>query len=95
VLLLRSPVDPLTSLVLRGLDLDAVLLGGGGDETPDTVGLPAVSFMISARVAPLARPISSRIFAPLLSARGSVAFALAGLAAFLPVDLVSCSATFL
>jgi hypothetical protein len=44
---------------------------------------PAV-FMISARVAPLARPIISRIFAPLLSARGVLAFARAGLAAFLP-----------
>src|ERR1700720_392242 len=46
---------------------------------------PAV-FMISVRVAPLARPIISRIFAPLLSARGALAL-LAGavdLAAFLP-----------
>src|SRR5713226_1223474 len=42
----------------------------------------SVAFMISARVAPLARPIISRIFAPLLSARGAVAL-LAG-AAFLP-----------
>src|SRR5712692_9736675 len=42
-----------------------------------------VAFMISARVAPLARPIMSRIFAPLLSARGTLAFfAAVGLAAF-------------
>src|ERR1700674_1606400 len=34
----------------------------------------SVAFMISARVAPLARPIISRIFAPLLSARGALAF---------------------
>jgi hypothetical protein len=40
--------------------------------------------MISASVAPLGRPISSRIFAPLLSTRGVLAsFARAGLAAFL------------
>ena len=43
-----------------------------------------VAFIISARVAPLARPIISRIFAPLLSARGALAFfAAAGLVAFL------------
>src|SRR6266851_4755814 len=43
----------------------------------------SVAFMISARVAPLARPIMSMIFAPLLSARGAlVFFAGAGLAAF-------------
>src|SRR5713226_6083650 len=41
--------------------------------------------MISARVAPLARPIISMIFAPLLSARGALAsFLGAGLAVFLP-----------
>jgi len=44
----------------------------------------SVAFMISARVAPLARPIMSMIFAPLLSARGALAsFLRAGLAAFL------------
>src|ERR1700722_7236353 len=42
----------------------------------------SVAFMISARVAPLARPIISRIFAPLLSARGALALR-SGLAAFL------------
>ena len=43
----------------------------------------SVAFMISARVAPLGRPIISMIFAPLLSARGElVLFAAAGLAAF-------------
>src|SRR2546429_490736 len=40
------------------------------------------AFIISASVAPLARPIISRIFAPLLSARGAAAFARAGLPAF-------------
>jgi hypothetical protein len=41
--------------------------------------------MISARLAPLGRPISARIFAPLLSARGVLpSLAGAGLAAFLP-----------
>src|SRR5712691_11753800 len=43
----------------------------------------SVAFMISARVAPLARPIISRIFAPLLSARGVLA-RLAGAVDFLP-----------
>src|SRR5450759_2657715 len=44
-----------------------------------------VAFMISARVAPLARPIMSMIFAPLLSARGALAsFVRADLATFLP-----------
>src|SRR5229473_2786965 len=43
----------------------------------------SVAFMISARVAPLARPIISMIFGPLLSARGAlVFFAGAALAAF-------------
>ena len=44
----------------------------------------AVVFMISARLAPFGRPISSRIFAPLLSAHGVLAsLAWAGLVAFL------------
>src|SRR5262249_11855597 len=42
----------------------------------------SVAFMISARLAPFGRPISSRIFAPLLSARGVLALPV-GLA-FLP-----------
>src|SRR5271167_3940461 len=41
----------------------------------------SVAFMISARVAPLARAIMSRIFAPLLSARGAADLR-SGLAAF-------------
>jgi hypothetical protein len=44
----------------------------------------SVAFMISASVSPLARAIISRIFAPLLSARGAAAFlAAVGLAALL------------
>src|SRR5205807_8961565 len=45
----------------------------------------SVAFTISASVAPLGRPISSRIFAPLLSARGvlaSLAWARLALASF-------------
>ena len=46
----------------------------------------SVAFMISAKLAPLGRPIRARIFAPLLSGRGVLAsLAGAGLAAFLPV----------
>src|SRR5262245_55590249 len=44
----------------------------------------SVAFIISPRVAPLGRPIRARIFAPLLSARGVLAFFAAGLADFLP-----------
>jgi hypothetical protein len=40
--------------------------------------------MISASVAPLARSIIARIFAPLLSARGAVVLAASCLADFLP-----------
>src|SRR5277367_3518134 len=50
----------------------------------------SVAFIISARVAPLARAIISRIFAPLLSARGAAAFLLAFapvVAAFFGADL--------
>ncbi len=48
------------------------------------MGLPIRCFIISARVAPLGRRISARIFAPLLSARGVLAsLAWAGLA-FVP-----------
>ena len=47
-------------------------------------GCQATAFMISARVAPLARLISCRILAPLLSARGAVAsLARGGLGGFL------------
>src|SRR5688572_7546621 len=50
---------------------------------PRTLCACQVAFMISARVAPLARAIISRIFAPLLSARGALAFLVAaGFAAF-------------
>ncbi len=38
--LLRNLVSPLARVVLRGLDLNAVLLGGGRDEPPDAVRLP-------------------------------------------------------
>src|SRR6266851_8443455 len=55
----------------------------------------SVAFMISARVAPLARPIMSMIFAPLLSARGAlVFFAGTGLAAFLPALVLAPLAVF-
>jgi hypothetical protein len=48
------------------------------------VRLQSVAFWISARLAPFGRPINSRIFAPLLSARGVPASLVgAGLAAFL------------
>src|ERR1700722_20069873 len=63
----------------------------------------SVAFWISARVAPLARAIISRIFAPLLSARGAAAFLsgfadlLLDLAAFIGVAALALAplATFL
>jgi hypothetical protein len=56
------------------------------DRKPRTLwACQSVAFWISASVAPFGRPISSRIFAPLLSARGLLAsLAGAALAAFLP-----------
>jgi hypothetical protein len=76
-------VNPLAAFVLGGFDLDAVLVGRGGEEARTLWACQSVAFMISASVAPLARPIISMIFAPLLSARGAVVFfAGAGLAAF-------------
>src|SRR5215813_9253721 len=43
------------------------------DRNPRTLcACQSVAFMISARVAPLGRPINSRILAPLLSARGAL-----------------------
>jgi geranylgeranyl pyrophosphate synthase len=47
-----------------------VLLGGRGEKAPDRCFCQSAAFTISARVAPLSGPISSRIFAPLLSVRG-------------------------
>src|SRR6266853_937520 len=77
----RSPASLLADSILIRCFLAAV------EMKPRTLwACQSVAFMISARVAPLARPIISRIFAPLLSARGALAL-LAGavdLAAFLP-----------
>ena len=76
----RSPASFFVDSILRPCFLAAV------ERKPRTMwACQSVAFTISARVAPLARPISSRIFAPLLSARGVLAsLAGAGLAAFLP-----------
>ena len=55
------------------------------DRKPRTLwACQSVAFLISVRVAPLPRPISARIFAPLLSARRVVTLSRADLAAFLP-----------
>src|SRR5216684_1738353 len=75
----RSPASVFVDSILRPCFLAAV------ERKPRTLcACQAVVFIISARLAPLGRPISSRIFAPLLSARGVLAsLAWAGLA-FLP-----------
>src|SRR5215467_13859665 len=49
----------------------------------------SVAFIISARVAPLGRPIRSRILAPLLSARGAFSAFAAFFASFLASGLVA------
>src|ERR1700730_14902114 len=76
-----SPASVFVDSISRPCFLAAV------DRKPRTLwACQSVAFMISAWLAPLRRPISARIFAPLLSARGVLAsFAGAGLAAFLPV----------
>src|SRR5450631_716277 len=76
----RSPASFLADSILTPCFLAAV------ERKPRTLcACQSVAFMISASVAPLARPIISRIFAPLLSARGVLAsLALAGLAALFP-----------
>src|SRR5215472_13940641 len=72
---MRSPASVFVDSIFSPCFLAAV------ERKPRTLwACQSVAFIISAKVAPLGRPISSRIFAPLLSARG----ALAPLAAFLP-----------
>src|SRR5215468_5648160 len=89
---MRSPASVFVDSILRPCFLAAV------ERNPRTLcACQSVAFMISARVAPLGRPISSRIFAPLLSARGALAsFSAAGLPTFftvlpdfLPADLAA------
>src|SRR5215510_15317792 len=65
---MRSPLSFFEDSILIPRFFPAV------DRKPRTLcACQSVAFMISARVAPLGRPISSRIFAPLLSARGALA----------------------
>jgi hypothetical protein len=68
--LLLDLVHPIAGFALGGLDLDSVFFGGSREKAADAVGLPRRGFRISASVAPFGQPISSRMFAPLLSARG-------------------------
>src|SRR5215472_1592250 len=64
---MRSPASVFVDSILRPCFLAAV------ERKPRTRwACQSVAFMISPRVAPLGRPISSRIFAPLLSARGAL-----------------------
>src|ERR1019366_6453022 len=75
---MRSPASFFEDLIFMPCFLPAV------EMNPRTLwGCHPVAVMISARVAPFARAIISRILALLLSARGAVALACAGLAAFL------------
>src|ERR1039458_8711734 len=75
---MRSPASFFEDLIFMPCFLPAV------EMNPRTLwGCHPVAVMISARVAPFARAIISRILALLLSARGAVALACACLAAFL------------
>src|SRR5215472_16964888 len=75
---MRSPASVFVDSILRPCFFAAV------ERKPRTLwACQSVAFMISARLAPLGRPISARIFAPLLSGRGALASLAAGLAAFL------------
>src|SRR5215468_1894531 len=75
---MRSPASFFEDSILTLCFLPAVLMN------PRTLwACQSVAFMISASVAPLTRPIISRIFAPLLSARGAVALRSDLAAAFL------------
>src|SRR5258708_5875986 len=65
---MRSPASVLVDSILRLCFLAAV------ERKPRIECFcQSVAFWISARLAPLGRPISPRIFAPLLSARGVLA----------------------
>src|SRR5215468_11342817 len=65
---MRSPASVFVDSILRPCFLAAV------ERNPRTLcACQSVAFMISARVAPLGRPINSRIFAPLLPPRGELA----------------------
>ncbi len=65
---MRSPASVLVDSILRPCFLAAV------ERKPRIECFcQSVAFTISARVAPLGRPIISRIFPPLLSARGALA----------------------
>src|SRR5215471_20668504 len=65
---MRSPASLLDDSIVMLCFLPAV------EMNPRTLcACQFVTFMISPRVAPLARPINSRIFAPLLLARGAAA----------------------
>src|ERR1700720_409488 len=75
---MRSPPSFLADSILSPCFLAAV------ERNPRTLcACHLVTFMISVSVAPFARPIRSRIFPPLLSARGALALR-SGVAAFLP-----------
>jgi hypothetical protein len=83
VRLLGGLVDPLACIVFEDSILMFCFLAAVEMKPRTLCACQPVAFMISARLAPLARPIISRIFAPLLSARGAlVFFADAGLAPF-------------
>src|SRR5262249_9325852 len=80
----RSPASFLADSILIPRFFPAV------ERNPRTLcACQSVAFMISARVAPLARPIKSRILAPLLSARGVFSALAAFFAAFLVAGLAA------
>jgi hypothetical protein len=67
-------VHPFARFVFRGFDLDPMLLAPVEMKPRTLWACHSAAFMISGKVAPLVRPIISRILAPLLSPRGALAF---------------------
>jgi hypothetical protein len=76
-------VEAIAGFGFCGFDFEPVLHGAVEREPRTLWACQSVAFMISARVAPLARSIIARIFASLLSARGAVALAASRLEDFL------------
>jgi hypothetical protein len=78
-------VYAIAGLGLRGLDLEAVLLGGGREEAPDRMFLPIRGFHNLGQARPLGPPDQPQDLCALaLGARRAGFLSLGGFSAFLP-----------
>src|ERR1017187_9656078 len=83
-MLLIDLVDSIAGFGLCGFDLESVLLSGGGEEAPDTVGLPAARLLDlgeGGSLGPSDQVQDFRAFA--FRARGAGFLGLGGLGGFL------------